>query len=338
MKGNKKVYKGVDVSGYQGAVDWARAGADGVRFAILKVIRRDLSPDKQFENNWRGCLDAGIPIQGVYNYTYATTAGKAAGDAEAVLRILGPDRHPFVWLDWEDKTLPKGRQAADIINAYGDAITAGGCDFGIYFGMSYYNSYLGRIMEYVKPQYRKGWEARYYNGYRKEMRISDPVEEGKKPSNFIEPIHGWQYTSMGRVEGISGYVDLNLWYAEVEAAAGAAPEEKAGYGLADFIRESRGIWNAAPDAGAKEIVSKTVTVSTSKNRSHAIVTPLERYMQALGYYTGTIEADRGKQPVFGNGMKKAVVLYQTHVVKASEKYRDGELTAGASTWKTLYGA
>lgn len=333
-----KSFKGIDVSGYQGKIDWHRVKKAGVEFAILKVIRKDLNSDKQFENNWAGCLAAGVPIQGVYHYTYATNVGKAMGDARKVLEILGQDRHPFVWLDWEDKSLPTGRLAADIINAYGDVITAGGCDFGIYFGMSYYDSYFDKIMKYVRPQYRKGWEARYYNGYGKEMRICDAVNEKKRPVNFNGVFFGWQYTSMGRVDGITGNVDLNQWYVDIEAGDAAMPEEKATYQLSDFIRESRDIWDVSATASAKEILSRTVTVSTSKNQSHPIVTPLERYMQSLGYYTGSIEADRGKKPVFGNGMKKAVILYQTHVVKAKEEYRDGELTAGASTWKMLYGA
>ena len=84
------------------------------------------------------------------------------------------------------------------------------------------------------------------------------------------------------------------------------------------------------------MLKKTVTISVNKNRSHAIVTPLERYMKSLGYYTGKIEADEGKSPLFGNGMKKAIKLYQEHVVKAKEKYRDGILTARAATWKSLY--
>lgn len=334
----RKIYKGVDVSAYQGRIDWKKAKATGVEFAVLKVVRKDLSPDKEFENNWQGCLTAGIPVQGVYNYTYATTVLKAVGDAEAVLKILGPDRHPFVWLDWEDKCLPTGRQAAEIINAYGDVITAGGCRFGLYFGMSYYDSHLAAIMEHVRPQYRNGWEARYYNGYQKEMRISDPVNDAKRPANFDGIFYGWQYTSMGRVDGISGNVDLDLWYVGIEAAGSAVPEVKAGYQLANFIRDSRAVWGVSDTASAREIMARTVTVSTDKNRSHAIVTPLERYLQALGYYTGNVEADRGKTPVFGNGMRKAVILYQTHIVRAQERYRDGELTAGESTWRTLYGA
>ena len=52
----------VDVSSYQGIIDWRRVKASGVDGAILKIIRKDLNPDKQFENNWRGCAAAGVPV------------------------------------------------------------------------------------------------------------------------------------------------------------------------------------------------------------------------------------------------------------------------------------
>ena len=330
------MYKGVDVSSYQGVIDWTKAKAAGVDFAILKVMRKDLTPDKQFERNWAGCLAAGVPIQSVYNYTYATTAEKSASDARQVLAILGPDRHPTVVLDYEDKSLPTGKDAAKIINAYGDVITEGGCKFAIYFGMAYYNENLKDAMPYIKQEYKKGWEARYYNGY-KVMNITDDVDESQKPVNFDGELYGWQYTSSGRVDGIEGSVDLDVWYEDIEAADSAVPETAA-YGLADFIVDSRGVWGVSATASAKEIVAKTVTVSTAKNKSHTIVTALERYMQWLGYYTGLVEEDRGKTPLFGNGMKKAIILYQANVVKARVRNQDGELTAGGATWRKLYGA
>lgn len=330
------MYRGVDVSSYQKKIDWKRAKAAGVQFAILKAIRKDLAPDNQFENNWNGCLEADIPIQGVYNYTYATNIAKAISDANKVLNILGSDRHPFVWLDWEWSGLPKGRIAADIINVYGDVITAGGCQFGIYFGMSYYDSYLDAIMPYVKEEYRKGWEARYYNGYNP-MKITDDINDSKRPTHFDGTFYGWQYSSSGIVDGIPGRVDLDVWYEDIEAKEFAVPEEKSSYNISDFILDSRKIWNVSDTASAKEIVAKTVTVSTSRNKSHEIVTPLERYMQSLGYYNGRIEADSGKVPIYGNGMKKAIILYQSNIVRAVPKNQDGILSAFGATWKKLYG-
>ena len=57
--------KGIDVSSYQNTIDWKKVKGDGIQFAILKVIRKDLLPDKQFEANWNGCEAVGMPILGV---------------------------------------------------------------------------------------------------------------------------------------------------------------------------------------------------------------------------------------------------------------------------------
>ena len=92
---------GIDVSHYQGTIDWKKVKGDGIEFAILKVIRQNLNPDEQFEANWNGCAAAGIPVHGVYNYSYATTVSKARTDAQKVLDILG-GRKPRVYLDVED--------------------------------------------------------------------------------------------------------------------------------------------------------------------------------------------------------------------------------------------
>ena len=61
--------KGIDVSSYQGSIDWSKVKWAGVQFAILKIIRKDLNPDKTFEQNWKGCTEAGMPIQGCLLYT-----------------------------------------------------------------------------------------------------------------------------------------------------------------------------------------------------------------------------------------------------------------------------
>ena len=80
---------------------------------------------------------------------------------------------------------------------------------------------------------------------------------------------------------------------------------------------------------------KTVTISTLWNRNNALVTPLERYFKFLGYYKGEIEADLGKKPCFGNGMKEATKLYQKYYVGSTGKNVDGVITKQAQTWKKL---
>ncbi len=325
--------RGIDVSSYQGEIDWSKVKAAGVEFTIMKVIRKDLSADKQFENNWNGCEESGVVVQGVYNYSYAKTVEKARTDAQAVLKVLG-DRKPMVWMDVEDNCQKGlGQALIEIIKAYGTIIMEAGLQFGVYTGLSFYKSYIlpyeGKLSEVPF------WIARYP--------LSASMTVAMDPSGVYKPaiactMYGWQYSSKGSVPGISGNVDMNEWYVDLEAERVAVPEEKAEYKLSNFILDSRNIWGVSATAYANEIVSKTITVSTAQNKKHAIVTPLERYMKALGYYHGTIEADGGKGPVYGNGMKKAIKLYQEYIVKAKEKNRDGVLTASGATWKTLYGA
>ena len=209
--------RGIDVSSYQGDIDWKKAKADGVEFAILKVIRKDLNPDNMFEKNYKECEKAGILLQGVYQYSYATTVEKAKIDARRVLQILG-DRKPMVWLDIEDQCQKGlGYRLLDIILAYKKVITESGRQFGVYTGLSFYNTYLKTYSTYLFDV--PFWIARYPS--KSETTIKAPVNILKKPviNNIL---YGWQYSSTCRVNGISGNVDVNEWYVKVEKSAYAS--------------------------------------------------------------------------------------------------------------------
>ena len=104
------------------------------------------------------------------------------------------------------------------------------------------------------------------------------------------------------------------------------------YSIEDFRQDVRIILGASTN---QEAFDKTVTISNKWNRSHSLVTPLERYFTALGYYTGEIEADKGKTPIFGNGMRDATKCYQSKVVGSTGKSVDGEITKKQATWKKL---
>ena len=133
--------KGIDVSGYNGNINWSKVAENGVEFAILKVIRKELQPDKYFEANWTGATEAGVPVQGVYNYSYATNAEKAQTDAKKVIEVLA-GRNVMVWLDVEDKCQQNiGDKIVSIINEYQKIIEDAGCKFGVYTGLSFYNSW-----------------------------------------------------------------------------------------------------------------------------------------------------------------------------------------------------
>ena len=105
------------------------------------------------------------------------------------------------------------------------------------------------------------------------------------------------------------------------------------YTLEEFRTDVKNILGATSNEDA---FNKTITISTIWNKHNALVTPLEKYFKALGYYNGEVEQMVGKTPCFGNGMKNATMLYQRYVVKpAKAKDIDGVITKRAATWRKL---
>lgn len=206
----------VDVSSYNGVVNWGKAKTYGCQGAILKIIRKDLNRDKKFNENYAACNENEI-AWGVYNYSYATTATKAKSDMELVCDILDKiDKTHFeygVWFDIEDKVQAALSKAkiAEIINAAQEVVESRGYVFGVYTGKSYYEEHIDRKL--VKCN--NWWIARYYQGDKRMQIATNPDEEKKPAAANI----AWQYTSSGRFPrvistGNSGNFDLNVLYKE----------------------------------------------------------------------------------------------------------------------------
>ena len=206
----------IDVSSYNGKVNWEKAKAYGCQGAILKIIRKDLKIDNGFNRNYQACNENEL-AWGVYNYSYATTVTKAKSDMKLVCDILDKiDKEYFtygVWFDIEDKVQASLSKAkiAEIINAAQQVVEKRGYLFGVYTGMSYYNEHIDRKL--VKCN--NWWIAIYYNS-NKRMQIATAPDQEKKPdaANIA-----WQYTSSGRFlkvisTGNSGNFDLNVVYEE----------------------------------------------------------------------------------------------------------------------------
>lgn len=206
----------IDVSSYNGTVNWEKAKAYGCQGAILKIIRKDLKIDNGFNRNYQACNENEL-AWGVYNYSYATTAAKAKSDMKLVCDILDKiDKTHFVygvWFDLEDKAqaaLSKTK-IAEIINAAQQVVESRGYTFGVYTGKSYYEEHIDR--KQVKCQ--NWWIARYYRGDARMQIVTDPNEKYKPTMANI----AWQYTSKGRFpktisNGNSGNFDLNVLYEE----------------------------------------------------------------------------------------------------------------------------
>lgn len=316
--------RGIDVSTYNVITDYAKVAAAGVEFAILKVVNKSMNTDSRFEAHWAGFESAGIPIQGVYNYSYATTVSKFKMNAKKVLEVLA-GRETMVWLDIEDACQKGlGKTLADGINAYAEVIQAAGLPFGVYTGLSFFNSY---IKPYTAQLLYPFWVARYPSSTA--ISITSSLDASKRP-DVGKTLYGWQYSSKGVINGINGHVDLNEWYVDIEAQATVPQESVGNYIKEGFRKELGAALGLAGTASAAEVLAKTVTISAKSNRNHAAVIPLERLLKEHGYYNGVIEADKGQKPTFGNGMARATILYQANIVGL--KKPDQEWTKGNKSY------
>lgn len=133
------MWKGLDVSDNQGAIDWAQVAAANVAFAILRSVRRSGKTDHQFAANLEGCRKHGIPIA-VYKYTYAATPEVAQQEAQQIVALLRSYglTGTMVWWDVEDKDAlrPLGvEKLTECIRAAQEVITTAGYGFGLYIGL-----------------------------------------------------------------------------------------------------------------------------------------------------------------------------------------------------------
>lgn len=203
--------RGIDIAKWNPVSNYEQV-AKQIDFVVLKIINKQNNEDGLFSTHLNGCRANDIPIYGVYNYSYAETVDKAILDANAVIATL--KRHNLktsVWIDIEENDIAKrigGAGLAKLLSAYKKTIEDAGYTFGIYTGLSYYNSF-------VKPYFFERcpyWIARY--PISSTYSIKDNPPESKKPS--VVDMVAWQYTSKGRLSGISGNVDFDETYVSFE--------------------------------------------------------------------------------------------------------------------------
>ena len=186
--------KGVDVSEWQGNIDWAAAKADGVEYAIIRVGwhgNNDSHVDDWFQRNVSECERLGIPY-GVYLYSYITTTAGATNAANFVLNQLRGHTPSYpVYLDLEDNSTIGANHGA-IAQTFLNRITAAGYRGGVYANLNWWNKYLTSSV-FNNAAWSK-WVAQY-----------------NYECNYTGTYDMWQCTSSGSVNGISGSVDLNFW-------------------------------------------------------------------------------------------------------------------------------
>lgn len=220
------MWKGIDVSSNQGVIDWRKVKAAGCDFAILRSTVKSGAADKQFAANVAGCITWDIPFV-EYKYTYAHTPTQGVEEAKRVIDLLiahGIKSGP-IWWDVEDpslRTLSRG-VLTGVIQSAADTIIGAGYQFGIYTGKSFYEEKIFDTDAFTCPM----WIARYPNsGY---FTLADNPPADKYKPAVKQPLFGWQYTSKGRVDGISTVVDLNTCYIPFWTAQEHQEETKQNY-------------------------------------------------------------------------------------------------------------
>lgn len=192
--------KGIDVSKYQGSIDWSKVKSAGYNFAFIRVgycnydgtISEGFDP--YYEVNMKNAISAGMNV-GVYVYSYAKTTDAARVCANAVLDKIKPYKLTMpVAFDYEDSktyaSLGKNNNTA-ICKEFLQTIQNAG-----YYSMIYtYTSFADSYLNMSDLASFDTWIADY-RGY-----------VGYKGSYGI-----WQYSSTGTVSGISGNVDMNIAY------------------------------------------------------------------------------------------------------------------------------
>lgn len=198
--------KCIDISAWQGKVSVADFKKTGMRIVVLRSSYTSQSAfkmavDKVFANNITNAYKANLKVM-IYHYSQATSENEARKEAEFVIKTLAPYKSYVkmeVWFDWEfGKRLSAyiarklGKTGCGkICDAFCKTIKAAGYRTGVYANLSTLNAYLPSDL------YKRWsiWVAQY-----------------NSKCNYKHPHLMWQYTSSGRVNGISGRIDMNYYY------------------------------------------------------------------------------------------------------------------------------
>ncbi len=186
---------GIDVSEWQGIIDWSKVSTD---FCIIRAGygRYTAQKDKRFEENYAGCRARGIPC-GTYWYSYAVTPDEAVLEAQVCLETIRGKQFEYpIYFDIEEqRQFALGRERVSaVIRAFLSTVEQAGYWVGLYTNKNSLEQYVDND---IRTRYAV-WVAQYG--------VSAPTYSG---------VYGmWQKSSTGRIDGISGNVDLDESYVD----------------------------------------------------------------------------------------------------------------------------
>lgn len=198
--------QGIDVSKWQGVIDWPKVAASGVKFAYIRAAYGADYQDPLFDRNWEGARDAGL-LRGAYHFCRAHQSARAQRDI-MIGTVPVDDRGELPpWYDLErygPDPAVKGKELVDFSNEYMLGVEAQwDRRMDIYTGYYFWQSNLRVNFKYPDwPNYRQLALAQYPSG--------PPTNPWLLPKGW-DDWTWWQYSSKGVIPGISGNVDMDFF-------------------------------------------------------------------------------------------------------------------------------
>lgn len=279
------IRNGIDVSKYQGSIEWRNVKNVGIEFAILRAGIGKNEQDECFESNYHGCKEAGISC-GAYWYSKAMSVEEAKQEAASCLSVLNKKQleYPIFYDMEEEKQLALGKDVcSEIAAAFLETIEAAGYFTGIYGSKSHLET---NISEAIRKRYTV-WVAQY----------------GVEKTSYSDNFGIWQKSDTGTISGINGYVDLDECcydYPKVIKAKQlnnfgkpVVPTEPAEKSVSELAQEVlNGKWGNAPERRKRleaagydyDAVQKLVNKLVSEE-THTVVSGDTLSALALKYHT-----------------------------------------------------
>ena len=271
-----KTFKGIDVSMYQGNIDFAKVKNSGVDFVIIRCNNWDnnrncVVKDPYFERNYKNAKAAGLKV-GAYYFTWQTTTAGAKQDAALCLGYIKGKQfdYPIYFdLEWQ-KAFAQGKTVcSEMVKTFCNTLEAAGYWAGLYISRSPLQQYISAS---VAKRYAL-WVAEY----------------GSR-CNYGGTYGMWQYSSTGRVSGISGNVDMDICYVDYPAKIKAA-------GLNGFKKQAVSPTSKPSASTTKKTVTYTV------KRGDTLSGIAQRYKTTVA------------KLVKDNGIKNANLIYVGQKIK-----------------------
>ena len=311
----KYIYYGIDVSQWQGTINWKKVKADGISFVFIRCSYTSLKSfnlhtDPKFKANVEAAAAAGLKV-GVYHYSGATSATEAKKEADYVLKVIKPYKSKItlpVMFDYEPGTRVTANYKktskttrTKYATTFCNAAKAAGYTSGVYCSTSWFPDYfnISSLSSY------SNWDAHWAT-----------------KNTYTGAYDFWQYSDSGKISGISGSVDCNFWYTNTKISGSTTT-----VGSTGTVPDS----NPTPETASTALTAPHVTNAAVNYRMAA---------GTRGTLAGTLPKGTVIDLVYGyhktvNGAKWYKFNYNGHAYYIHEDYVDREVLQHHTATKAL---